>query len=269
MPSTAASCSGSSRAVGGGADAGVARAPPHRGAAGRDQAALLEAAQDAAVGADRARPAPAPTSPLPAAPRAPPAADPESLAAAQRRLAGGGDLGPQLSSGAHPLARGTGPRRQHQLQPARGRRAVLLGDPEAEPDQLRRRARLERFERLGEPLRGQRGGLGEVDDDAEHAPPPERHPDHAADLQAGHRLGQAVVERAAQRAGCGQRLDLRIDTRSGYGGTRAARVCGRPMALNLSPGEQVIFQGHPSWRAILGFYLKGILVAASSASSPS
>jgi len=33
------------------------------------------------------------------------------------------------------------------------------------------------------------------------------------------------------------------------------------MALNLSPGEQLIFQGHPSWRAILGFYLKGILVA--------
>ena len=34
------------------------------------------------------------------------------------------------------------------------------------------------------------------------------------------------------------------------------------MALNLGPGEQLIFQGHPSWRAILGFYLKGILVAA-------
>ena len=34
------------------------------------------------------------------------------------------------------------------------------------------------------------------------------------------------------------------------------------MSLNLSPGEQVIFQGHPSWRAILGFYLKGIVVAA-------
>jgi len=33
------------------------------------------------------------------------------------------------------------------------------------------------------------------------------------------------------------------------------------MALNLSPGEQVIFEGHPSWRAILGFYLKGILIA--------
>lgn len=34
------------------------------------------------------------------------------------------------------------------------------------------------------------------------------------------------------------------------------------MGLNLSPGEQVIFQGHPSWRAILGFYLKGVAVAA-------
>jgi uncharacterized membrane protein YdbT with pleckstrin-like domain len=36
-----------------------------------------------------------------------------------------------------------------------------------------------------------------------------------------------------------------------------------PMSsLNLSPGEQVIFEGHPSWRAILGFYLKGIVLAA-------
>ncbi len=34
------------------------------------------------------------------------------------------------------------------------------------------------------------------------------------------------------------------------------------MALNLSPGEQVIFEGHPSWRAILGFYLKGVVIAA-------
>jgi uncharacterized membrane protein YdbT with pleckstrin-like domain len=33
------------------------------------------------------------------------------------------------------------------------------------------------------------------------------------------------------------------------------------MSLNLHPGEQVIFEGHPSWRAILGFYLKGMLVA--------
>lgn len=33
------------------------------------------------------------------------------------------------------------------------------------------------------------------------------------------------------------------------------------VSLNLHPGEQVIFQGHPSWRAILGFYLKGLLIA--------
>jgi len=35
----------------------------------------------------------------------------------------------------------------------------------------------------------------------------------------------------------------------------------RRVSLNLHPGEQVIFEGHPSWRAILGFYLKGALVA--------
>lgn len=33
------------------------------------------------------------------------------------------------------------------------------------------------------------------------------------------------------------------------------------MTFNPSPGEQIIFQGHPSWRAILAFYLKGILIA--------
>jgi uncharacterized membrane protein YdbT with pleckstrin-like domain len=33
------------------------------------------------------------------------------------------------------------------------------------------------------------------------------------------------------------------------------------VSFNLNPGERVIFQGHPSWRAILGFYLKGVLVA--------
>ncbi len=33
------------------------------------------------------------------------------------------------------------------------------------------------------------------------------------------------------------------------------------MSLNLSAEEQVIFQGHPSWRAILGFYLKGVGIA--------
>jgi uncharacterized membrane protein YdbT with pleckstrin-like domain len=34
------------------------------------------------------------------------------------------------------------------------------------------------------------------------------------------------------------------------------------VALNLGPNERVVFEGHPSWRAILGFYLKGILIVA-------
>jgi uncharacterized membrane protein YdbT with pleckstrin-like domain len=35
--------------------------------------------------------------------------------------------------------------------------------------------------------------------------------------------------------------------------------------VDLQPGESVIYQGHPSWRAILGFYIKGLLVAAGAA----
>ena len=34
------------------------------------------------------------------------------------------------------------------------------------------------------------------------------------------------------------------------------------MAPKLNPGEQVIFEGHPSWRSILNFYLKGIVGTA-------
>jgi uncharacterized membrane protein YdbT with pleckstrin-like domain len=34
--------------------------------------------------------------------------------------------------------------------------------------------------------------------------------------------------------------------------------------VDLQAGEKVIYQGHPSWRAIIGFYLKGTLVAAGA-----
>ena len=34
------------------------------------------------------------------------------------------------------------------------------------------------------------------------------------------------------------------------------------MAPKLHPGEQILYEGHPSWRAILDFYLKGILATA-------
>jgi uncharacterized membrane protein YdbT with pleckstrin-like domain len=32
------------------------------------------------------------------------------------------------------------------------------------------------------------------------------------------------------------------------------------MAPRLAPGEQIMFQGHPSWRSILGFYIKGLFL---------
>jgi uncharacterized membrane protein YdbT with pleckstrin-like domain len=34
--------------------------------------------------------------------------------------------------------------------------------------------------------------------------------------------------------------------------------------VELQPGERVIYQGHPSWRAIIGFYLKGALVGVAA-----
>ena len=34
------------------------------------------------------------------------------------------------------------------------------------------------------------------------------------------------------------------------------------MAPKLGPGERVLFEGHPSWRAILDFYLKGLALTA-------
>jgi uncharacterized membrane protein YdbT with pleckstrin-like domain len=49
-------------------------------------------------------------------------------------------------------------------------------------------------------------------------------------------------------------LGMRADSASG--------VSAYPVdvAPRLAPGEQVMFQGHPSWRAIIGFYIKGLLL---------
>ena len=33
-------------------------------------------------------------------------------------------------------------------------------------------------------------------------------------------------------------------------------------AIDLHSGEQIIFEGHPSWRGILSFYIRGLLVVA-------
>ena len=35
--------------------------------------------------------------------------------------------------------------------------------------------------------------------------------------------------------------------------------------MDLHPSEKVLFEGHPSWRSILGFYLKGLVIAAVGA----
>ncbi|MFP5362181.1 MAG: PH domain-containing protein [Thermoleophilia bacterium] len=37
--------------------------------------------------------------------------------------------------------------------------------------------------------------------------------------------------------------------------------------MDLEHGEQLIFEGHPSWRSILGFYVKGLLAVAVGAAA--
>jgi uncharacterized membrane protein YdbT with pleckstrin-like domain len=32
--------------------------------------------------------------------------------------------------------------------------------------------------------------------------------------------------------------------------------------VETGPGEHILFEGHPSWRSILGFYIKGLLITA-------
>ena len=55
------------------------------------------------------------------------------------------------------------------------------------------------------------------------------------------------------------------DTGGAPGEPSERGLCCGPMALRMNPGEQVIFEGHPSWRSILGFYIKGILITAALA----
>ncbi len=31
--------------------------------------------------------------------------------------------------------------------------------------------------------------------------------------------------------------------------------------MDLHPGEEIVFEGHPSWRGVLSFYLKGLAIA--------
>lgn len=37
--------------------------------------------------------------------------------------------------------------------------------------------------------------------------------------------------------------------------------------MDLESGEHIIFQGHPSWRSILGFYVKGVVLVVVAAAA--
>ncbi len=163
---------------------------------------------------------------------------------------GGGQRGlEQLArGGARRGARGgPGAGRQHERQPARGGRAVRLGQPESQVDEVGRNSGLERRDRLHQPLGRDLGAIADAHDQPEHAAAPERHEQHGPHVDALHVTRNAVVERPAQGAGRGQRFDAgdrghrplnigrRADGRGVVdGAAEAARPSGQSAALPRS-----------------------------------
>ena len=104
--------------------------------------------------------------------------------------------------------------------------------------------------------------------------PAERHPGRRTRRP---RVRPRIVERTAQRARRRQRLDLRhgvglLDV--GRGALRRMQDRARRYArrVDLHPGEQVIYDGHPSWRSVMSLYARGALVGlalGAIAGSPS
>src|SRR4051812_11348419 len=43
---------------------------------------------------------------------------------------------------------------------------------------------------------------------------------------------------------------------------RIAARSGSVWHMDLHPGEEMVFDGHPSWRAVLTFYVSGVVVVA-------
>ena len=35
--------------------------------------------------------------------------------------------------------------------------------------------------------------------------------------------------------------------------------------MDLHPGEEIVFEGHPSWRAVLAFYVGGVVLVGVAA----
>ena len=139
-----------------------------------------------------------------------------------------------LHPGPGALATGAGAGRQHQAEAAGRRRAVLAGDPGPELDQLRRRARTEDLDRLGQAIGRHLGGLGDLDDDAQESARTERHLQHVADFDAVEPFRNRVVERSPERAGCRQRLD----PGDGHRSTLWPKADGSPADLTPSAGRQ-------------------------------
>jgi membrane protein YdbS with pleckstrin-like domain len=180
-----------------------------------------------------------------------------------------GRLHLELDQRPHPSSIRAGPdaRRQDEPQPPGRGRAVLLAYPPPQLDELGRNASLERLYRFGEPALGELALLGHPDYHPDDPTPAEGDDEHRANAHAIHRFGQPVVKRTGNVPGGEQRLDLGDHgTRLGAG-TDAAPFTPTTVtpsllrAMDLQSGERVIYQGHPSWRAILGFYLMGILAA--------
>jgi hypothetical protein len=135
----------------------------------------------------------------------------KALAARDRGESLLGRLDLELDQRANParLRTGPDPRRQDQPQAAGGRRAVLLSHPLAELDQLRRHPGLERLDRLGQAALGELAALGQTHHHANHSPSPERNHEHRSNVDAVHRLRQAIVERPGDTPGGEQRFYLR------------------------------------------------------------
>ena len=126
---------------------------------------------------------------------------------------------------------------KHEAERAGDRRAVLLRDPLGEAHELARNPELERAQRREQLSRRPRC-VAHADDHAEHLAAPERHDEHRADAHdpAPQLLGQAVVERAAQRAAGRHRLYLG-DRRTSPGHVDPPPVRARRPSAAPAPGR--------------------------------
>ena len=204
------------RAAASGGSAGGARGRSRAGArrrrelAGGDQAALARAG---AASGGRSRPRwparRADISPARSASSTARCFDAEPLAAAQRRLAGGQDLGPQLDLGADRAAAAPVPvpGGSTSCRPREGveqySRATQRPSPTSSGGAPASSASIGSASRSG----GSSEASASSTTTPSSAPRPEGDADDAADLELLHRLRPAVVERAPQGAGGGQRLD--------------------------------------------------------------